>query len=263
VADALFEDPRLAQVYDPLDPDRSDLDVYVDMCSELCAELAVELGAAHVLDVGCGTGAFACMLAQRGMRVTAVDPARASLDVARAKPGAQAVHWLLGDATTLPPLSADLAFMTANVAQVFLTDDDWMATLHGIREALRPGGVLVFETRDPARQAWLDWTPAHTRKQVDVPGVGLVEAWAELIDVDGQLVTFRWTTSFHRGDEADDLVVESLSTLRFRDRSDVQASLATAGYELIDVGDAPDRPGREMVFRCRTPGSDGGRRQHP
>ena len=27
VADASFEDPRLAQVYDPLDPDRSDLDV--------------------------------------------------------------------------------------------------------------------------------------------------------------------------------------------------------------------------------------------
>ncbi|MDQ3391600.1 MAG: class I SAM-dependent methyltransferase, partial [Actinomycetota bacterium] len=29
MADAIFEDPRLAQVYDPLDPDRSDLDVYV------------------------------------------------------------------------------------------------------------------------------------------------------------------------------------------------------------------------------------------
>ena len=77
---------------------------------------------------------------------TAVDPARASLDVARAKPDADAVDWLLGDATTLPPLSVHAAFMTANVAQVFLTDDDWAATLRGIRGALWPRGMLVFET---------------------------------------------------------------------------------------------------------------------
>ena len=40
--------------------------------------------------------------------------------------------------------------MTANVAQVFLTDVEWAATLDGIRRALRPRGTLVFETRDPA-----------------------------------------------------------------------------------------------------------------
>lgn len=39
--------------------------------------------------------------------------------------------------------------MTANVAQVFLFDESWNVTLLGIHAALRPGGVLVFETRDP------------------------------------------------------------------------------------------------------------------
>jgi hypothetical protein len=28
VPDAIFAEPRLAEIYDPLDPDRSDLDVY-------------------------------------------------------------------------------------------------------------------------------------------------------------------------------------------------------------------------------------------
>jgi 2-polyprenyl-3-methyl-5-hydroxy-6-metoxy-1,4-benzoquinol methylase len=40
-----------------------------------------------VLDIGCGTGTFALMLAKRGLEVTGVDPAEASLDVARTKTG--------------------------------------------------------------------------------------------------------------------------------------------------------------------------------
>ena len=141
--DAIFEDPHLAAVYAPLDPDRSDLEPYADMVDEFHG--------GEVLDVGCGTGTFALMLAERGVRVVGVDPALASLDVARIKAGAKAVTWLHGDATGLPPLACDIAFMTANVAQVFLTDGDWFATLRGIHAALRPGGRLVFETRDPAR----------------------------------------------------------------------------------------------------------------
>jgi len=78
VVDLIFAEPRLAEVYDPLDPDRSDLDAYVAMVEEF--------GARSVLDIGCGTGTLACLLARRGLTVTAVDPAAASLAVARTKP---------------------------------------------------------------------------------------------------------------------------------------------------------------------------------
>ena len=139
--DATFDDPRLAALYDPLDPDRSDLDVYV--------ALAQELGARSVLDVGCGTGTFALLLAARGCDVVGVDPARASVDVARAKPGADAVRWVVGEAAAALPLQVDLVTMTANVAQVFTTEDAWREVLHAAHEALRPGGHLAFETRDP------------------------------------------------------------------------------------------------------------------
>ena len=37
MADAHFEVPRLAEVYDPLDPRRRDLDVYVAIASEFGA----------------------------------------------------------------------------------------------------------------------------------------------------------------------------------------------------------------------------------
>ena len=50
VADAHYENPRLAALYDPLDSPRPDLEVY--------AALAAESGARTVLDIGCGTGTF-------------------------------------------------------------------------------------------------------------------------------------------------------------------------------------------------------------
>ena len=236
MGDAIFNDPRLVRVYDAIEGDRRDLEVYV--------AVAAELGARSVLDIGCGTGTFACMLAGRGIDVVGVDPALASLEIARAKPDAGGVRWLHGDATTLPPLAVDAAFMTGNVAQVFLTDEDWAATLRGTRDALRPGGHLVFETRDPARRAWERWTAELTRSVLDVPGVGVVEDWGELTEVSGQFVTFRSTTVFRRGD----VVVESTSTLRFRDRLEVEDSLAKAGFQTSEIRDAPDRPGLEFVF---------------
>jgi SAM-dependent methyltransferase len=236
VTDDLFEHPRLAALYDPLEADRADLEVY--------AAVAEELGARHVLDVGCGTGTFALMLADRGIEVTGVDPAGASLDLARAKPGAERVRWIHGDAGDLPAAGADLATMTGNAVQAIAEPADWAATLRGIHGALRPGGHLVFETRDPARRAWLEWNSETSRTVSDLPGIGVVEHWFDVIDVSGPLVTFRATYVF----ESDGEVLTSDSTLRFRERDEVEADLSAHGYSVREVRGAPDRPGREFVF---------------
>jgi len=240
MADLIFEDPRLAAMYDELDPDRSDLEVY--------RAIADELGARRVLDVGCGTGTFALLLADDGLDVTGVDPATASVDVARAKPGAERVRWINGDATALPPLEVDLATMTGNAAQAIVDEHVWDGTLSGIFDALRPGGHFVFETRDPAREAWREWTPSASRDVTEIDGIGAVENWAELLAVDPPLVTFRWTFVFPDGD-----VLRSDSTLRFRERDEIETALVANGYVVDDVRDAPDRPGREFVFLARRP----------
>jgi SAM-dependent methyltransferase len=239
VVDAHYSEPRLAALYDPLDPDRPDLEVY--------AAMAAEFGARSVLDIGCGTGAFACLLASRGFSVTGLDPALASLDLGRAKPSGDRVRWVHGPAAALPPLQVDLVTMTGNVAQVFLTDDEWFAVLGAARMALRPGGRLVFETRDPARRAWLEWGRPHSRVQAVVPGIGGVEAWGDVTDVSGEFVTFRTTYVF----ESDGAVLTSDSTLRFRGQAAVTDSLAAAGFTVDEIRDAPDRPGREFVFVAR------------
>ncbi|MER6211015.1 class I SAM-dependent methyltransferase [Streptomyces sp. NPDC001642] len=241
MADDCFAHPRLAAIYDPLDPDRSDLDAYLQM--------AEEFEARRVLDIGCGTGVFALLLADRGTEVVGVDPARASIEVARAKPGSERVRWICGDATDLPPLQVDLATMTANVAQAIADPQTWQKTLRGAREALRPGGHLVFETRDPARRAWEKWNRESSYRATEIPRVGLVETWVQVIEVSLPLVTFRWTYRF----AVDGQVLTSDSTLRFRERDEVERDLHAHGYVVDDVRDAPDRPGKEFVFLARRP----------
>ncbi len=237
MADAHFENPRLAMLYDPLDPDRRDLDGY--------AAMAAEFGARDVLDIGCGTGALACLLAGRGYAVTGLDPALASLEVARCKPFADRVRWIHGTIAALPEeLRTDLVTMTGNVAQVFLTDTDWAAVVNAAHRVLREGGRLVFETRDPDRRAWREWDRAHSYVKTDIPGVGGVEGWHEVTGVTGEFVTFRASYVF----TSDGAVLTADSTLRFRPRTAVTQSLAAAGFTVEEIRDAPDRPGREFVF---------------
>ncbi|MEV5133404.1 class I SAM-dependent methyltransferase [[Kitasatospora] papulosa] len=240
MADNCFAHPRLAAIYDPLDPDRSDLNAYLQMADAFEAQ--------RVLDIGCGTGVFALLLAGRGIEVVGVDPAQASIDVARTKRGSGRVRWICGDATNLPPLQVDLATMTANVAQEIADPQTWQQTLRGAHEALRPGGRLIFETRDPARRAWQEWTREKSYRVTQVSG-GSVESWVQIIEVSMPLVTFRWTYRF----AADGQVLTSESTLRFRERNEVERDLDAHGYVVDDIRNAPDRPGREFVFLARRP----------
>ena len=107
-------------------------------------------------------------------------------------------------------------------------------------------GNLVFEVRDPAKKAWLDWTPEKTRQRVTLPRIGTVEGWCEVTEVAGQLISFRLSYLF----EADGKTITSDSTLRFRGKGELINSLRQAQFSVKEIRDAPDRPGKEFVFCC-------------
>jgi hypothetical protein len=87
----------------------------------------------------------------------------------------------------------------------------------------------------------------QTLRRLDLPGVGPVETWVDLAEVSLPFVSFRHTFVF----ATDGAVITSDSTLRFRSRVEVADSLRTAGFVVREVRDAPDRPGRELVFISR------------
>jgi SAM-dependent methyltransferase len=238
-----YVDPRLVALYDGENARGVDTDFYV--------ELAAGLDAHTIVDLGCGTGLLTRELAVDGRQVIGVDPAAAMLAVARQHSGAERVEWVVGDAAAIGNRDADLVVMTGNVAQVFLEDDDWVAALQGIRLALRPGGQLAFESRNPEARGWEQWTRAATFERFDSPN-GPMESWLELVSVQPGRVMFEGHNVFLDTDE----VVVVPSELRFRTQDELTRSLEAHGFAIEHIyGDwqrGPVTPtSRFMVFVAR------------
>nr|WP_184027501.1 class I SAM-dependent methyltransferase [Deinococcus budaensis] len=243
-----YVDPRLVVLYDRDNPRGADTDFYLN--------LAAELGARRILDLGCGTGLLTRELATvgwevGGREVTGVDPASAMLAYAWQQPGAERVRWVEGDSSALGTPDADLAIMTGNVAQVFLEEADWNATLRHLHAALRPGGHLAFESRNPEAREWEGWTREATFERTDSPD-GPLECWLEVVEVEEGRVHFVGHNLFTETGEH--LVVNS--ELRFRSQAELTQSLVGAGFTVEQVyGDwrwGPLIPAsRVMVFVAR------------
>jgi SAM-dependent methyltransferase len=153
--DEVFEDPLFASLYDHFNA--------WDICDDFYLKLAVEIGDS-ALDLGCGTGLLACRLAQEGLSVTGADPAEGMLRVARARAGGDRVAWIKAAAQTLRlPRHFDFIYMTGHAFQALLTDDDAVAVLRTAHDHLSTDGRFAFESRNPARKAWLSWTPDRRR----------------------------------------------------------------------------------------------------
>jgi hypothetical protein len=76
------------------------------------------------------------------------------------------------------------------------------------------------------------WTRAATFRRIEIPDVGVVETWCEVIDVAGPRVTFRWKYIF----EADGAVLTSDSTFRFRSVDEAEDSMAATGMRSTRCG---------------------------
>ena len=189
--------------------------------------LLPDLTGLRVLDLGCGTGQISLRLAEAGHTVTGVEPALASLDVARAKPGAERVTWIHGLAADAPSDVFDVALMTNHVAQFLAGNSEWQSALRNLHRALKPGGRLIFDTRDPASRAWETWSP-DDQTTLTLPDGMTVLNWTEVTDVTGECVSFTQHYLF-LGLEEEYL---SHSTLRFRPEQSIRQSLQAAGFEI-------------------------------
>ena len=241
--DLHYVDPRLVDIYDRDNPRGADTNFYLS--------LAEDLDARRILDLGCGTGLLTRSLAVDDREVVGIDPAPAMLAFARRQPGADRVRWVEGDSSTLGNPEADLVVMTGNVAQIFLDDQTWAATLRDTHAALRSGGHLAFESRNPEDRAWERWNRGATFERTDSPH-GPMERWLELVSVGDGRVRFEGHNVFTAAGE--DVVTSS--ELSFRSQTGLTDSLIAAGFIVERIYGGWDRgpvtsASRVMVFVAR------------
>lgn len=114
--------------------------------AELTRRTASSLGlppGARVLELGCGTGTTALLLAREfGFQVTAIDLSAANITLARARINGAAVRFDQADARCLTFPDASFDGVLAECAfSLFAGGGDALA---GIRRVLRPGGAVAL-----------------------------------------------------------------------------------------------------------------------
>ncbi|MFA7337050.1 MAG: class I SAM-dependent methyltransferase [Candidatus Obscuribacterales bacterium] len=251
-----FSDPCLVAIYDTVNPIAEYRAFYI----ELAAKLAGARQVSSIVDIGCGSGQLTCELAKQGHHLIGVEPSSAMLNLARRRTATDlvaaeltaadigTVEWIHGGAQSLGAFDADLAVMTGHVAQFFLEDEIWHGALASIYKALKPGGYLVFESRNPIVQPFLmasrqtavqesdqgsdresdhvDWPSETNRRRVIDPVAGAVEWWFQLLSVEGDRVLYEIHYLFEKTGEK----AISTNELRFRTRGELEANLVAAGF---------------------------------
>jgi SAM-dependent methyltransferase len=130
---------------------------------------------------------------------------------------------------------------------------DLAAAFAAIADALRTGGVLVFESRNPVARAWESWTREATYGDRDTP-VGHLTEWLDLIEVgdDGRVVF----DAHNLYDDGRDDVYRN--ELYFRSVEEITAALDAAGLMVHVMAGWKEEPfepeSRLMVFRAQKAG---------
>ncbi len=177
-----------------------------------------------VVDLGCGSGRWAHELNRAGFDVLGIDRSRALLRLARRiAPRSRFAAASLWTAR-LPSCAA----VTSMGECLNYDPGDTLSSLFsGVHDALRPGGILLFDAAEPSR------APVDGPRRVWNEGRG----WAVLVETEGdpklnaltrRIVSFRKVgTSYRRTEET--------HWLRLYPRDDVLQELARAGFRAQPV----------------------------
>lgn len=120
----------------------------------MLAQLPEDLRGARILDAGCGTGAMAVELAQRGAEVVAVDISPALVAIAEKRMPANLpgqITWIAGD--MLDETTGQFDHVLAMDSMIYYSADDIAALLRKAAPRLNGKFVFTIAPRTPALMA--------------------------------------------------------------------------------------------------------------
>jgi SAM-dependent methyltransferase len=103
-----------------------------------------------IVELGCGTGTLAAILASRGYQVTAVDLSPDMLSVAAGKCGELDVQLVCQDMSRLAlPIQADAVICCLDSLNYVTRPAQVQRTFQRVFRALKPGGLFLFDVKTP------------------------------------------------------------------------------------------------------------------
>lgn len=207
---------------------------------------------AAVLDLGCGTGTIACLLAERGFRVLAADGSADMLAQAAAKAeGLETPPLFL--CQSMPRLRlgspVDAVVSTIDALNYLTRRRDLSETLRRVRRWLRPGGLFLFDVNTPCKLRRMDG-----RAYLDETEDSFC-AWRTFFSERSRICTYQVDLFRLRPDGAWERRVEEHRE-RAWSEEELRTELEAAGFTSVRLtGDLTDRPPEpeedRWQFECR------------
>ncbi len=200
---------------------------------EFFLALLKKINVKTIADLGCGTGRLTTHFAEAGYQITAIDPNEEAIEYAKSKEYHGEVTWIVGDSTNLKTNTYETVIMTANVAQVFLTEESWKNVVADAFRALKPGGHFIFDTRNPLAKVWEEWEKDTTPDvATDLVNGEPLEIWTQYEGLVDDVFTFYETVKRTRTGE---VVIHEKMQLKFRTQEAIYESLKKEGFSQIQV----------------------------
>ena len=183
-----------------------------------------------VVDLGCGSGIWAGELLRAGYRVLGIDISEAMVEIARQK--APDAEFRVGSLFEAPLPPCDAVTAVSEVLNYLFDPENEERGLEGlfgrVHEALRPGGVFVFDVLGPGQ------VPPGTTSR----GWSAGEDWAVLSEkvedrehgtMERRIVSFRKVGEHYRRDG-------EVHRVRLYGREEIEAALGLAGFGVTTLG---------------------------
>lgn len=237
---------RFAKYYDAIYRDVVDYPGSCDFLEAVFRKFAASRPRS-VLDLGCGTGSHALILARRGYAVTGLDLSRAQLREARAKArGASLpVTFVQGDMARFSlPRRFEAAICMFGGFGYLPTDRAFASHFASVRRSLAPGGVYVFEFwhRPAAIDRHASWVYRQRPYEIIRLDLSRVDRRRSRI-----VMEFRFFV-LDRGRVVDRFT--EVHTVRLFTMAEMRALLARAGFRLLaGYSGTPARQGFDSVQR--------------
>lgn len=186
-----------------------------------------------ILDLGCGSGGHALLLAERGYQVTGVDRSAQMLAAARQKTRGTNPQFMESDLTTIALVEDFDAVISMFAVMSYITDNhDLLRAFQTIGKHVRPGGLFFFD-------AWfgpavLSEHPSDRYKIIENGAERIIRFAHPQMDVLSHTVTVNYKVMHLAGTQLIEELDES-HPMRFFFPREVEQYLQACGFALLSM----------------------------